>query len=131
MPATQPDLWLWVAGHAYERVFDATRGAIAALADCATLAGETDGWTYKDNRDLTGFIDGTENPSLADAPSVHGTMFVGFSADQRRLARMLDRMAGAEDGIRDTLTYYASAITGAYYFVPSVQALRHFAVAEE
>ena len=58
-------------------------------------------------------------------------MFVGFSADQHRLARMLDRMAGAEDGIRDTLTYYATAVTGAYYFVPSVQALKSFADEEE
>ncbi len=58
-------------------------------------------------------------------------MFVGFSADQRRLARMLNRMAGVEDGIRDALTYYTMAVTGAYYFVPSVQALRSFAVQEE
>jgi putative iron-dependent peroxidase len=34
----------------------------------------------------------------------HGTMFIGFSCDQQRLARMLNRMAGAEDGIRDALT---------------------------
>ena len=57
-------------------------------------------------------------------PAVHGTMFVGFSADQHRLARRLSRMADAEDGIRDALTYYRSAVSGAYYFVPSVQALR-------
>jgi hypothetical protein len=25
MPATQHDLWLWVAGHAYDKVFDVTR----------------------------------------------------------------------------------------------------------
>jgi putative iron-dependent peroxidase len=217
MPATQHDLWLWVAGHAYERVFDAAREALAALAASATLIDETHGWTYKADRDLTGFIDGTENPSLADAPEValvpdgvpgaagsvvliqkwvhdaaawealsvseqekvigrtkddstelsdeargpaahvprnvivengeeqhifrrntpfgtprvHGTMFVGFSADQHRLARMLNRMAGAEDGVRDALTLYTEAVSGAYYFVPSVQALRSFAVEEE
>ena len=54
-------------------------------------------------------------------------MFIGFSAEQHRLARMLERMAGAEDGIRDSLTYYASALTGSYYFIPSVQALQGFA----
>ncbi len=217
MPATQHDLWLWVAGHAYERVFDAAREAILALATSAVLFDETHGWTYKDDRDLTGFIDGTENPSLALAPEValvpdgspgaagsvvliqkwihdatawealpvgdqekvigrtkddsselseevrgphshvsrnvivedgaeqhifrrntpfgtpkvHGTMFVGFSADQHRLVRMLNRMAGVEDGIRDALTYYTSPVTGAYYFIPSVQALRSFAAEEE
>ena len=217
MPATQHDLWLWVAGHAYERVFDAARAAISALAACAVLGDETDGWTYRDNRDLTGFIDGTENPSLALAPEValvpdglpgaggsvallqqwihdaaawealpvseqekamgrtkddstelsdevrgphahvarnvivengheqhifrrntpfgtpsqHGTMFVGFSADQHRLERMLARMAGVEDGIRDALTYFTAPVTGAYYFVPSVQALRSFASVQD
>ena len=57
----------------------------------------------------------------------HGTMFIGFSCEQQRLARMLSRMAGAEDGIRDALTRYTTAISGAYYFVPSVEALRRFA----
>jgi putative iron-dependent peroxidase len=217
MPATQRDLWLWVAGHAYDKVFDASREAIGALGPLAALTEETAGWTYKENRDLTGFIDGTENPSLAVAPEValvpdgspgagcsvvlvqkwvhdiaawealpiadqervmgrtkadsveldeavrgpqshvsrnvieedgreqhifrrnapfgtataHGTMFVGFSADQHRLARMLRRMAGAEDGIRDALTYYATALSGAYYVVPPVEALRGFATADE
>src|SRR5216684_372655 len=213
MPATQHDLWLWVAGHAYDKVFDVTREAVQALAQLAILAREVAGWTYRENRDLTGFFDGTENPSLSEAPEValvpdgspgaggsvvlvqkwthdttafealqideqekvigrtketstelaeevrgaqshvsrtvievngveqhifrrntpfgtateHGTMFIGFSCDQQRLARMLNRMAGAEDGIRDALTSYTTVISGAYYFVPSVEALRRFA----
>jgi porphyrinogen peroxidase len=216
MPATQHDLWVWVAGHAYHTVFDVAREAITALAPVAQLAAEVAGWTYKESRDLTGFIDGTENPSLAEAPEVslipdgspgaggsmvlvqqwthdaaafealaveeqekvigrtkatsteldeevrgpqshvsrtvieeqgveqhifrrntpfgtataHGTMFIGFSRDQRRLIRMLARMAGAEDGIRDALTRYTTAVSGAYYFVPSVEALRRFASAD-
>src|SRR5438046_10060103 len=68
MPATQHDLWVWVAGHAYHTVFDVAREAIAALAPVARLAAEVAGWTYKESRDLTGFIDGTENPSLSQAP---------------------------------------------------------------
>jgi putative iron-dependent peroxidase len=70
LPATQHDLWLWVAGQGYDKVFDVARGAIARFAPIARLVDEIDGWTYKENRDLTGFIDGTENPSLADAPGV-------------------------------------------------------------
>ncbi len=213
MPATQHDLWLWVAGHAYDKVFDVTREAMRVLAPVAVLVSEVAGWTYKENRDLTGFIDGTENPSLSEAPEValipleltgaggsivlmqkwlhdaaafdalpvevqekvigrtkdksieldeevrgpqshvsrtvievdgveqhifrrntpfgtateHGTMFIGFSREQYRLARMLARMAGAEDGIRDALTRYTTAVSGAYYFVPSVETLRSFA----
>ncbi|GAC1465271.1 MAG: Dyp-type peroxidase [Chloroflexota bacterium] len=217
MPATQHDLWLWVSGHAYDKVFDTAREAIASLTEVAVLADETAGWTYKENRDLTGFIDGTENPSLATAPDValipdgaagaagtivliqkwihdssafealsveeqervigrtktdsteldedvrgpqshvsrtvieedgqelpifrrntpfgtvteHGTMFIGFSRDQHRLDRMLKRMAGAEDGIRDALTLYATAVTGAYYFAPSIEAVREFATPDD
>src|SRR5213082_311396 len=32
-----------------------------------------------------------------------GALFVGFSAEQHRLRRMLERMAGAEDGVRGAL----------------------------
>jgi porphyrinogen peroxidase len=213
MPATQRDLWVWVAGHAYSTVYDVTRETVRALTPVARLVTEVAGWTYKESRDLIGFIDGTENPTLAEAPEValipegapgaggsvlliqqwihdmtafealtvaeqeqvvgrtkpasvelddavrpetshvsrtvveengaelhifrrnspfgtatrHGTMFIGFSCDQHRLARMLARMAGAEDGVRDALTRYTSPVTGAYYFVPSVEALRRLA----
>ncbi len=207
MPATQHDALLWLAGAAYDVVFDEARGAIAALAPVARMASETSSWPYRHDRDLTGFIDGTENPSLAraaevallppDAPgaggsvlllqrwahdveawealdaraqeaamgrtkdasielddkpasshvartdqdvfghifrrnmpygtvTAHGTMFVGFAADQGPLARMLDSMAGIE-GTRDELTRYTHPETGGYYFVPAVTALRAFA----
>src|SRR4029077_19246824 len=53
----------------------------------------------------------------------HGTMFVGFSAEQGRLAKMLGSMAGQGDGVRDALTRYARPLTGAYYFVPSTRSL--------
>lgn len=48
----------------------------------------------------------------------HGTMFIGFSCDQQRLIRILARMAGAEDGIRDALTRYTTAVSVAYYARP-------------
>jgi putative iron-dependent peroxidase len=54
----------------------------------------------------------------------HGTMFVGFSADQKRLSKMLDSMAGLITGTRDALTRYTQPLTGSYYFVPSVETLR-------
>jgi porphyrinogen peroxidase len=217
MPATQHDLWLWAASHAYDKVFDVAKEAMQALAGLATLALEVAGWTYRGDRDLTGFIDGTKNPSLLEAPEValvpdgssgaggsvvlvqkwlhnaaafdalsveeqekvfgrtkqasielpekvsgptahvprttieehgveqhifrrntpfgtateHGTMFIGFSRDQHRLARMLSRMAGAEDGIRDALTLYTTAVSGSYYFVPSIESLRSFATEDD
>jgi putative iron-dependent peroxidase len=54
----------------------------------------------------------------------HGTMFVGFSSDQKRLSRMLESMAGLVNGTRDALTKYTVPLTGSYYFVPSVESLR-------
>ena len=56
--------------------------------------------------------------------SEHGTMFVGFSAEQEPLAAMLESMAGLGGGARDALTRYTRPLTGAYYFVPSTEALR-------
>jgi len=208
MPATQHDAVLWISGSAYDVVFDVARAAIAELACLATVAEETSSWPYRHDRDLTGFVDGTENPSLVDAPELvlipdgrpgaggtilllqkwvhdapawealpdeaqervmgrtkpdsveledkppdshvastdqerfgkifrrnmpygtvmdHGTMFVGFTAEQRPLAAMLEEMAGQGDGPRDALTLYTRPLTGAYYFVPSTESVRRAA----
>lgn len=70
MPATQHDAVLWLAGSEYDVLFDEARQAIQALTPVATLADELSGWPYQRFRDLTGFIDGTENPSLLEAPEV-------------------------------------------------------------
>jgi putative iron-dependent peroxidase len=205
MPATQHDAVLWLSGSAYDVIFDMARDAIGALDGLASVAEETSSWPYRHDRDLTGFIDGSENPDLIDAPEVavipegrpgaggtilllqkwshdaaswealpvarqervigrtkedsveledkppdshvartdqdefgkifrrnmpygtvtdHGTMFVGFSAEQERLTTMLESMAGLTDEGRDALTNYTRALTGAYYFVPSTETLR-------
>jgi len=205
MPASQHDAVMWISGSAYDVVFDMAREVIATLGGLATVAEETSSWPYRHDRDLTGFIDGTENPTLIDAPGIalipdgnpgaggsilllqkwmhdvtsweslpverqqdvigrkkddsaelenkppdshvartdqdtfgkvfrrnmpygtvmdHGTMFVGFSADQQHLARILASMAGSTDGVRDALTLYTRPLTGAYYFIPSTDVLR-------
>jgi porphyrinogen peroxidase len=208
MPATQRDVVLWVSGSAYDVIFDVARAAIAELRELVTLVDETSSWPYRHDRDLTGFIDGTENPTLIDAAELvvvdegrpgaggsvlllqkwqhiapaweelsedeqervigrlkpdsteiedkapdshvaktdqdtfgkvfrrnmpygtvtnHGTMFVGFAAEQKPLQTMLESMAGLNDGHRDALTRYTRALTGAYYFVPSNESLRRIA----
>ena len=70
MPATQHDAVLWISGSAYDVVFDVARQAMAELRGKAEVAEETSSWPYHKDLDLTGFIDGTENPSLIDAPDV-------------------------------------------------------------
>jgi putative iron-dependent peroxidase len=205
MPATQRDALVWLSGSAYDIVFDMARSVVRALAGQAALREETSSWSYQHDRDLTGFIDGSENPTLLDAPADallpegvrgaagsvlllqkwqhlvaewealpvaqqerimgrtkrdsvelenkppdshvartdqdtfghifrrnmpygsvdnHGTVFVGFSAEQKRLSGMLESMAGLVSGQRDALTRFTVPLSGAYYFVPSVESLR-------
>src|ERR1700678_645471 len=205
MPATQHDALVWLSASAYDVVFDMARSVVRDVAGQASLADETSSWPYRHDRDLTGFIDGSENPTLLDAPTAallpegvpgaagsvlllqkwkhktaqwealpidrqehimgrtkldsielenkpldshvartdqdeygnifrrnmpygkvddHGTVFVGFSSDQRRLSRMLERMAGLVTGTRDALTRFTQPLTGSYYFVPAAESLR-------
>jgi putative iron-dependent peroxidase len=56
----------------------------------------------------------------------HGTIFVGFSRDRDRLDAMLDSMCARRGGQRDRLTDFTRPLTGAYYFVPSSEALAVF-----
>ena len=67
LPATQHDAVVWLTGVAYDVVFDVSRGVVSALAGVATLAHEIVGWPYHRDLDLTGFEDGTENPTLIEA----------------------------------------------------------------
>jgi putative iron-dependent peroxidase len=205
MPSTQHDALVWLSGSAYDVIFDMARSVVHDLAAFANLGQETSSWPYRHDRDLTGFVDGSENPTLLDAPVAvllpegvpgaagtilllqkwkhktvewealpidqqerimgrtkldsielenkpadshvactdqdkfgnifrrnmpygnvddHGTVFVGFSAEQRRLSTMLDSMAGLTTGTRDALTRFTQPLTGSYYFVPSVESLR-------
>jgi putative iron-dependent peroxidase len=207
MPATQHDAWIWLAGSHRDATFESALVVIDAVCDKAAVASELTAWAHLLNRDLTGFIDGTENPSRTEAPSIacrreepaagssillfqkwshspawrdlpvtqqekvigrkksdseelsedempadshvsrnvieedgeelkifrrntawggpteHGTVFVGFCAERKPLQLMLEHMVGKTDGPRDALTYYTEALSGAYYVVPSFEAL--------
>ncbi len=69
-PATQHDIWAWVHGSAPDDVLDTALGVAARLGTVASLAQETECFVYHDSRDLTGFIDGTANPTPVEAPEV-------------------------------------------------------------
>ncbi len=66
-PATQHDIWVWTHGTGEDVELDIARGIAAVLAPVATLAAEQPCFVYRDSRDLTGFIDGTENPPVEEA----------------------------------------------------------------
>ena len=68
MPATQHDALVWLSGSAYDVIFDMARSVVHDLKGLASLADETSSWPYRHDRDLTGFTDGSENPTLLEAP---------------------------------------------------------------
>ena len=70
LPATQHDVVMWLTGAEYDVVFDLSRQIVKSLAAHASLAHEMVGWPYHHDLDLTGFIDGTENPTLVEATEV-------------------------------------------------------------
>lgn len=67
-PATQRDIWLWVHGPGPDVVFDVALGAVTHLEAVADLAFDQPCWVYHNSRDLIGFVDGTANPLLDEAP---------------------------------------------------------------
>jgi putative iron-dependent peroxidase len=69
-PATQDDIWVWTHGTGEDVELDVARAVAASLAPVATLAAEQPCFVYRDSRDLTGFIDGTENPPVEEAYEV-------------------------------------------------------------
>jgi putative iron-dependent peroxidase len=66
-PATPGDLLLHVTSQRADLNLELALRLRAALGARAEVVDEVHGFTYLDSRDLTGFIDGTENPSGARA----------------------------------------------------------------
>lgn len=67
-PATQHDVWLWINGSSQDVVFEHTRAAAKAIETVAQLASEQVAFVHRDSQDLTGFLDGTANPTMVEAP---------------------------------------------------------------
>ena len=67
---TQHDIWVWAHGTGEDVMLDIARAVAAMLAPVATLQTDLAGFVYHDGRDLTGFIDGTQNPPVEIANSV-------------------------------------------------------------
>ena len=61
-PATQRDVFVWIQSNQRDEVFARGLAWTQALNPVAQLIQEEHGFLFRDSRDLTGFIDGTENP---------------------------------------------------------------------
>lgn len=61
-PHTPVDILLHIRSERHDLNYKAAVLLVNRLADSVTLAHEVHGFRYLDSRDLTGFVDGTENP---------------------------------------------------------------------
>lgn len=61
-PATPGDVLLHIRASRPDYCFELASQIMRRLSAFATVADETQGFKYFDNRDLLGFVDGTENP---------------------------------------------------------------------
>jgi porphyrinogen peroxidase len=61
-PATGGDFFFHICSHRHDLNLDAARAVLQAFAGKLKVLEEVPGFTYRDSRDLTGFIDGTANP---------------------------------------------------------------------
>jgi putative iron-dependent peroxidase len=62
-PATPGDLLFHIRGNRMDLCFEFAAQVMARLKDVVTVADEVHGFRYFDERDLIGFVDGTESPS--------------------------------------------------------------------
>jgi putative iron-dependent peroxidase len=214
-PATPADVLLHIHSESHDANFALARAVIERLTGAVTTVEEIHGYRRPGNRDLTGFIDGTENPKGDERPEAalvgdeqaefaggsyvsvqrfvhdlvrwermpvaeqeavigrtkaddvemddevkpptahiarvvieedgqelqilrhslpygttgeHGLYFIAYGRSPHPFRRMLERMVLAgEDGHYDHLLDYTRPVTGAAFFVPSIDFLERFA----
>lgn len=78
VPSTQSDIWIWVTGTDRGEIFHKSRVVSEHLAGSFQLSRLVDGFKYAEGRDLSGYVDGTENPVGEEA--VDAALVVGGDA---------------------------------------------------
>ncbi|NOZ53422.1 MAG: Dyp-type peroxidase [Gammaproteobacteria bacterium] len=67
LPSTQNDILVWIHSAHHDSNFDQALAVQHCLQSIAKLELELIGFKYHDSRDLTGFVDGSANPTGEDA----------------------------------------------------------------
>jgi putative iron-dependent peroxidase len=67
VPSTPAALWAWLRGEDRGELVHASRALRAELASACAVTQVVDAFQFRDSRDLTGYEDGTENPTGDDA----------------------------------------------------------------
>ncbi|AUP76424.1 peroxidase [Enterobacter sp. EA-1] len=65
-PATQHDVLIHILSLRHDVNFSVAQAALDAFGDALEVKEETHGFRWVEDRDLSGFVDGTENPSGAE-----------------------------------------------------------------
>ncbi len=81
-PSTDVDVLLHVHSNRHDLHFYLLRKFISSVSDSVNIVDETNGYRYLDARDMTDFIDGTENPKdgqRAEVAIIPGGEFAGGS----------------------------------------------------
>jgi porphyrinogen peroxidase len=73
-PATAGDLLFHIRAESMDVCFELAGKILDAMGGALTVVDEVHGFRFFDNRDLLGFVDGTENP---DGPLAEAAVFVG------------------------------------------------------
>ncbi len=67
IPSTPAALWLWLRGTDRGVLFHRSRELQALLVEAFELVDVVEGFRFDENRDMSGYIDGTENPQGDEA----------------------------------------------------------------
>lgn len=108
LPATPAALWIWLRGEDRGEILQRARRIEQALAPAFRLDDTRDAFQHDGGRDLTGYVDGTENPTGDEAVSVAlvgddraslgGSSFVAVQRWQHNFARF-EKMPAAEQDL--------------------------------
>lgn len=103
VPSTQADLWIWLRGSDRGEITHRGRALTKILSPAFRAPLVDDGFKYGDGRDLSGYIDGTENPEGDDAVEAaitsDGSSFVAV----QKWAHDLDHFATMTVAARDDI----------------------------
>ncbi len=114
VPSTQQALWLNLCGVDRSQVFDRGEAALGLLAGGFVLEDAVDTFRYAEGRDLTGYLDGTANPTgdaaivaalLGEGAGLAGSSFVAV----QRWVHDLARFRGHSEAERDAMIGRAHA----------------------
>jgi len=103
IPTTQSALWCWLRSNDRGELVHISRGIIELLENAFECISVIDGFRYDIGRDLTGYEDGTENPTdddaVAAAITADGSSFVAVQQWVHDLNDFLTRPQEEQDDI--------------------------------